>query len=369
MRNGNRILHAATELADAGEAFALATVVWRQGPSSGKLGSRAIITADGELRGWIGGACAEPTVIREAKAAIGDGQPRLLLLGPADKFGDAVPDGMTVVPIACQSEGALEVYIEPVLPAPHLVIVGSSPMAATLAQLAETIGWSVDLIAGREFTAEQVHGKSMVVIATQGHGDEDLVGHAVAARPAYLGLVGSRKRGASVLGYLADRGLPKDQLDRVHVPAGLDLGHIGHEEMAVAILAELVQLRSASQGGFAAPSTPSASQGGFAAPSTPQRGETPLSPPFPGEPGTDRRAPGLPAYRAGEAPSAPQRGGSAPLSSPGPGSPSALEAIDPVCGMTVAADGDHWPLEHDGVTDYFCCAGCRRTYEEGLVKR
>ena len=256
MPNGTRILHAATQLADAGEAFALATVVWRQGPSSGKQGSRAIITADGELRGWIGGACAEPTVIREARAAIADGQPRLLLLGPADKFGDAVPDGMTVVPISCQSEGALEVYIEPVLPAPHLVVVGSSPMAQALARLAETIGWSAELIAGREFTAMSVRPASMVVIATQGRGDEDLVAAAVTARPAYLGLVGSRKRGAAVLGYLADRGLPKDDLDRVRVPAGLDLGHIAHEEMAVAILAELVQLRAA---GSLAPASPSAS--------------------------------------------------------------------------------------------------------------
>src|SRR5260370_41689822 len=136
--SGSGIRHAAAELADGGEAFALAPVVWRQGPSSGKQGSRAIITADGELRGWIGGACAEPTVIREARAAIADGQPRLLLLGPADKFGDAVPDGMTVVPISCQSEGALAVYIEPVLPAPHLVGVGRAPMAETLTQLAAT---------------------------------------------------------------------------------------------------------------------------------------------------------------------------------------------------------------------------------------
>jgi xanthine dehydrogenase accessory factor len=319
MGNGARLLHDAIELADAGEAFAMATVVWRQGPSSGKQGSRAIITADGELRGWIGGACAEPTVIREARAAIADGQPRLLLLGPAGKFGDAVPDGMTVVPISCQSEGALEVYIEPVLPAPHLVVVGSSPMAQALTKLAETIGWSADLVAGREFRAERVRPQSMVVIATQGHGDEDLVASAIAARPAYLGLVGSRKRGAGVLGYLADRGLPKDQLDRVRVPAGLDLGHIAHEEMAVAILAELVQLRSASQGGLAAPSAP-------------QRGETPLSPSSPGAPGVD------------------------------------TEAVDPVCGMTVPADAAHWALEHDGVTYYFCCAGCRRTFEERLVK-
>jgi xanthine dehydrogenase accessory factor len=353
MPNGTRILHAATQLADAGEAFALATVVWRQGPSSGKQGSRAIITADGELRGWIGGACAEPTVIREARAAIADGRPRLLLLGPADKFGDTVPDGMTVVPISCQSEGALEVYIEPVLPAPHLVVVGSSPMAATLGQLAETIGWSVDVLSGRQFTAERVRPQSMVVIATQGHGDEDLVSAAVLARPAYLGLVGSRKRGAGLLGYLADRGLPKDQLDRVHVPAGLDLGHTGHEEMAVAILAELVQLRSTSQGGFAAPSTP-------------ERGETPLSPPSPGEPAQTagprasrvpgRGALGPPDCRAGEtAPSISDRGVDG-------------EVTDPVCGMTVPADGHHWPLEHDGITDYFCCAGCRRAFEESLAK-
>jgi xanthine dehydrogenase accessory factor len=340
MRSGTRILHAATELADAGEAFALATVVWRQGPSSGKPGSRAIITADGELRGWIGGACAEPTVICEAKAAIRDGQPRLLLLGPVDKFGDAVPDGMTVVPISCQSEGALEVYIEPVLPAPHLVVVGSSPMAVTLAQLAETIGWSVYLVAGREFTADLVHRTSMVVIATQGHGDEDLVGHAVAARPAYLGLVGSRKRGASVLGYLADRGLPRDQLDRVHVPAGLDLGHTTHEEMAVAILAELVRLRASGE------LRPQLTE--LVAPG--QRTLLPLG-------GATPRTPrGVPDEGANVS-------GTLPLG----GTPA--EATDPVCGMTVPADGDHWPLEHDGVTDYFCCAGCRRTREESLVQR
>src|SRR5215471_4583835 len=117
--DGWGVLEEASELARRGQAFALATVVWRQGPSSSQLGSRAIITADGELHGWIGGACAEPVVIREARQVIADGTPRLLLLGTSDRFGGGVPEGMTVVPIACQSEGALEVYIEPVLPAPH----------------------------------------------------------------------------------------------------------------------------------------------------------------------------------------------------------------------------------------------------------
>ena len=132
--NGLGMLEEVGELARSGQAFALATVVWRQGPSSSKQGSRAIITADGELHGWIGGACAEPVVIREARQVIADGHARLLLLGSPDQFGGAVPEGMTVVPISCQSEGALEIYIEPVLPVPHLVIVGSSPSAVMMAR-------------------------------------------------------------------------------------------------------------------------------------------------------------------------------------------------------------------------------------------
>ena len=242
--DGWRVLEQATELTRRGQAFAMATVVWRQGPSSGQQGSRAIITADGELNGWIGGACAEPVVIREAQQVIMEGRPRLLLLGEAGQFGETLPDGMMFVPISCQSEGALEVYIEPVLPVPHLVIVGRSPMAHTLDDLAQALGWRTDLRDGADFTAADADRRSMVVVATQGHGDEEAVQQAVAAHPAYLGLVGSAKRGAAVLGYLADRGVPADQLDRVRVPAGLDLGRTSHREIAVAILAELVQLRA-----------------------------------------------------------------------------------------------------------------------------
>src|SRR6202000_74164 len=125
---GLGVLERMGELSRSGQAFSLGTVVWRQGPSSSKQGSRAIITADGRLDGWIGGACAEPVVIREEKQGISDGKARLLLLGAPDQFGTVVPEGMTVVPISCQSEGALEIYIEPVLPVPHLVIVRGSPM-------------------------------------------------------------------------------------------------------------------------------------------------------------------------------------------------------------------------------------------------
>jgi xanthine dehydrogenase accessory factor len=318
------VLEEAGELARRGQPFALATVVWRQAPSSGQQGSRAIITASGDLHGWIGGACAEPVVIRAARQVITEGVPRLLLLGTRDQFGAAVPDGMTVVPIACQSEGALEVYIEPVLPAPHLVIVGRSPMVETLADLSRALGWRTTVVDRGAFSAADADQSSMVVVATQGHGDEEAVEQAVAAGPAYLGLVGSAKRGAGVLGYLADRGVPQDQLDRVRVPAGLDLGRTTHREIAVAILAELVQLRAS--GGLAAASAVGSGAGAV--------------------PGEEGRV------------SPPSRGSASPGGSP------PRESTDPVCGMTVTADASSYPLEHDGETYYFCCAGCRRSFQE-----
>jgi len=305
--NGLGVLGRISELARSGETFALATVVWRQGPSSSKQGSRAIITADGRLDGWIGGACAEPVVIREAKQVISDGNARLLLLGAPDQFGTAVPEGMTVVPISCQSEGAIEIYIEAVLPVPHLVIVGGSPMTRTLAELARALDWSTDLVSTDDFKAGCASERSMVIVATQGHGDEDMIERAVAMNPAYLGLVASRRRGEAVLGYLADRGVRKDRLDKVHAPAGLDLGKTTHEEMAVAILAELVQLRAS--GALTDTEVP--------APRVARRAELRLA-----------------------------------------------EAVDPVCGMTVMPGASSLPFEHDTRTYYFCCAGCRRTFEK-----
>jgi xanthine dehydrogenase accessory factor len=293
------VLEQAAELARQGEEFALATVVWRQGPSSSHQGSRAIVTRSGEIHGWIGGACAEPAVVREAQRAIADGEPRLLRLGPPEQLG-AVPEGVTVIPISCQSDGALEVYVEPVVPSPHLVIVGCSPMAHALQELARAVGWHVDLVDGADLTADSLDPRAAVVVATQGHGDEEAMEKAVRAAPAYVGLVASHRRGDAVLGYLADRDVPQEVLARVRVPAGLDLGHTSHREIAVAILAELVQLRAA---------------GGLG-----------------------------PHY--GDAP---------PLPS---------QAVDPVCGMTVAADATTRPFVHEGVTYHFCSAGCRGAFEK-----
>ncbi|MEX1124220.1 MAG: XdhC family protein [Acidimicrobiia bacterium] len=305
--DGWRMVEKASELARQGVEFALATVVWRQAPSSGHQGARAIITADGQLHGWIGGACAEPVVIREAQRVIEDRQPRLVLLGAPDQFG-VLPEGMLFVQMSCQSEGALELYIEPVLASPHLVVVGRSPMATTLVDLATVLGWRADLIEAADFTIADVDAGSVVVIATQGHGDEEAVGQAVAGRPAFVGMVASRKRGEAVLGYLADRGVPKELLDEVRVPVGYDLGHTSHPEIAVAVLAELVELRA---------------KGAL----NRRTAETAVSHPVP-----------------------------VPMS--------AGAAIDLVCGMTVLADRTSRPFEFEGETYYFCCPGCRVAFEK-----
>jgi xanthine/CO dehydrogenase XdhC/CoxF family maturation factor len=178
---------------ERGEAVALATVVWRQRPSSGQVGSARSSPRREETR----------LDRRRVRRALGDqSSPRgnrrgiasTASLGSTDKFGDAIPDGMTAVPISCQSEGALEVYIEPVQPVPHLVVVGHSPMAHALADLARGIGWRTNLLDWTEFAVDSADERSMVVVATQGHGDEEAVEQAVAARPAYSGSSARRQR-------------------------------------------------------------------------------------------------------------------------------------------------------------------------------
>jgi xanthine dehydrogenase accessory factor len=299
--DGWSIVEQAVELARQGEEFALATVVWRQAPSSGQHGSRAIVTASGELHGWIGGACSEPVLIREAQRVLASREPHLLVLGAEEQFRD-VPQGMTSIAMSCQSEGAMQIYIEPVQPVPHLVVVGRSPMVHTLCDMARVLDWSVDAVDGSDFSAELVTPRSLVVVATQGHSDEAVLEAVLPARPAYLGLVASQRRGEAVLGYLADRGASAEALASVRVPVGLDLGRTAHREVAVAILAELVQLRASGE----------------------------LSP-------SDDAASGV-------------------------AEPSAT-AVDPVCGMTVAADDSSRPFEHQGTTYYFCCPGCRAAFE------
>jgi xanthine dehydrogenase accessory factor len=308
------VLEVAAEFSKRGEPFVLATVVWRRAPSSGKEGSTALITADGRVRGWLGGACAEPTVIREALRALEEGTPRLLFLGPPEELEARGRQGIVTVPIACQSEGALEVYVEPVVPQPHLVVIGRSPAVAALAAMAGALGWRSVVVddggdpadypaAGRVVTSLDleeagVTDRSWIVVATQGHYDEDALERALATPAGYVGLVASRNRAQGVIGYLKDRGVPDEALARVHAPAGLDLGPVTHEEIAVAILAELVRDRAAGVG-------------------------------------------------------------ERPVPTAGP----RHEALDPVCGMTVDVATARHRSTHGGRTYYFCSAGCRERFE------
>lgn len=290
------MLGRAATLAAEGVPFVLATVTWRRGPSSGKGGSRALIHPDGTVEGWLGGACAEPTVVRHALEALQDGEPRLLVLGEPD----ARP-GVTHVAMACSSEGAMEVFVEPMLPAPDLWVVGRSPAVQTLVALAGVLGWTTHVLdAGQADTPLELTGvgpRSMVVVATQGHYDEPALEAALASRAFYVGLVASQKRAATVRAYLSEQGVSDETLTRLHAPAGLDLGATPHLEIAVAILAELVALRARS---------------------------TAVAP----VEVVERQ-----------------------------------QAVDPVCGMTVDVATARLRSDHDGAVVYFCAAGCKRAFD------
>ena len=236
------ILRQAARFHEQGRAFALATVTWSRGPSSGKGGSKAIIHPDGRVEGWLGGACAAPTVVRHALEALGDGEARVLMLGEADRR-----PGVTDVAMACDSEGAMEVFVEPVLPSPHLIVVGSSPMTGTLQRIAEVVGWRAEVVT-EVGDIGRAGERSYVVVATQGHFDEPALEAALATPAAYVGLVASEKRASSVLAWLREQGVGAGALARVHAPAGVDLGSIAHEEIAVSIMAELVAFKAAGAG-------------------------------------------------------------------------------------------------------------------------
>lgn len=236
------ILGRAAKLAGEGRPFVLASVTWRRAPSSGKQGSKAIIHPDGSVDGWLGGACAAPTVVRHALQALTDGRPRLLVLGEEDHRHD-----VTAVSMACSSEGAMEVYVEPMLPSPHLMVVGNSPMVDTLRRLAAVLGWRAESVNDPGPVAGAGDG-SYVVVATQGHFDEPALEAALTTAAAYIGLVASEKRASAVKTWLRERGIDDAALARIRAPAGVDLGATEHHEIAVSVLAELVALKTSGAG-------------------------------------------------------------------------------------------------------------------------
>ena len=233
MTSPAEVIVAAGRLAGEGKPYALATVVDVQRPASTRRGDRALVTLEGSLIGWVGGACSEPIVIRESLHALADRRPRLVRIGPRAELADQKPRSDVVLAEShCASEGVVEVLVEPHLPKPLVAIVGDNPAARTLFELAGAIGWRV--------STELTPNPDAVVVATMGQMDEDTLAAALATAAGYVGLVASSRRAGVVLAALRARGLSEEQLARVRSPAGLDLGPGSQEEIAVAILAELV---------------------------------------------------------------------------------------------------------------------------------
>jgi xanthine dehydrogenase accessory factor len=303
----------AQELSEAGQPFALATVVRRVAPASAQPGAKALILPNGSMRGWVGGSCAQPVVTSEARQALREGTPRLLRLGTmpgaSHKGKGQAREDIVEYPMTCHSGGALEILIEPVLPAPRLFIVGETPVVETLADLARVTGYRVNQFeraAGLALRLGDSEAPVFVVVASMGVDDEEALAAALRLGTPYVALVASPKRAAVVCETLAAMGVSPDDLVRLKAPAGLDIGARTQEEIALSIIAEITQIRSAM--------TP----------------------------------------RTAEAAAAP---------GPNPVAALELEAVDPVCGMIVIIAGARHQTAYDGKTWYFCCGGCKARFE------
>lgn len=311
----------AADLAQREEPFVLAVVVRRQPASSSQAGDMALITASGAFHGWLGGSCTQPTVVREARRALSEGEPRLVVLAPDPELEQR--PGITVFPMTCNSGGTVEIYLEPVLPAPRLVVFGVSPTARALVKLGKAMGYSIvaiDPAAEPDLfpDADQVltdpgraprlfapsHGPRFVVVATLGERDEAAIRDGLAMAPDYLGVVASRRRFAQMREVLLSTGVAAAAIDSIRSPAGLDIKAARPEEIALSVLAEIVERQR---------SAPAAKEDAAVS-----------------------------AARAGESDPAP--------------------AIDPICGMTVAIAHARHTAEHGGRTWYFCCGGCRERF-------
>jgi xanthine dehydrogenase accessory factor len=246
------LLARAAELQRRGVPFALATVVRCEPPTAAKPGAKALILEDGRIEGWVGGACAEPVVIREARSALRDGRPRLVgLAGDGGALRGGRAEGIVAYPMTCHSGGTLEIYVEPYLPRPLLALVGHGPVIEALATLGRATDFAVEVV-GMEAIDEGLARlvltrPAAVVVATHADADEDVLDRVLRSAAGYVSLVSSRKRAAVALERLRQRGVPAERLGRLKAPAGLDLGAVTPHEIAISILAEIIQHRRSAK--------------------------------------------------------------------------------------------------------------------------
>lgn len=226
------------------EPFVLATVVAYKNPQSAKPGSKAIIKADGSMTGWIGGGCVQPIVLREAKLALQTGSPKLLTISPDAPREDW--KGVQSFRMTCEGGGSLEIYLEPFLPKPQLVIVGSSPVAEALAQLGAQLEFKVVAVTEPKSARDHINADSYVVVATMGNQDEEGLLAVIGTRPKYLGLVASRKKAEALFEYVRGVGATDEDLAVITCPAGLDIGSETLPEIALSVAAEITRIRRSS---------------------------------------------------------------------------------------------------------------------------
>lgn len=306
------ILELAYQLTQSGEPFVLATVVWCERPTSAKPGARAIVRADGQMTGWIGGSCAQPVVLREAARLLREGgEPYLLRLGVSET--ETVRGDLRAFPMSCASGGVLDIYMEPHFPQPQLLLIGDSPVIAALSRLAAVLNFSVSQFAFTDFGQLPINEQTYILVASHGQYDEDALEKALRSPARYIGMVASRRRADACRDYLRGSGLTEEEIARLKAPAGLDVGAATPEEIAASILAELVQVRRRGQ--------PSIVQ-------------------------SERQ----PAKERIE----PHEDASAPIET----------AIDPVCGMTVEIATARHRSVYEGHDYYFCCPACKRLFEK-----
>lgn len=245
----------AKDLRDKGTPFAIATVVRTLGATAAKPGTKALLTADGCIQqGWIGGGCVRSAVTKAVNRAIQDRAPQFISLRPQElliekdiQAGDEV-EGIRFDRNGCPSKGSLDIFVEPVLPLPELLIFGTSPVAQSLAKLSEQFQWSIQPCKFDTAVAPLTDGcRRMIVVSTQGKGDLACLTSALNAEAEFIAFVGSQKKFTVLSDKLVQAGFPLEQIAKVQAPAGLTIDAVTSEEIALSILAQLTQIRRANQ--------------------------------------------------------------------------------------------------------------------------
>lgn len=252
------------EMKSRGDAFAVATVVRTVSVTAAKPGAKAIINQNGEvLEGWIGGGCARHAVVKAARQSIEDGQTRLVSIKPEELMGELDSEaeqsaGIVVARNMCPSKGSMEIFVEPMLSNPALLIIGGSPVAETLAQMAGAFDLEVALhglntkydnlqrpyrVHESENEIALEHPNRYVIVATQGSGDLSALELALSLDARHVAFVGSGRKIAHMREKLINRGAQSSMVERIHSPAGIDIGAVTPQEIALSILADIIKIR------------------------------------------------------------------------------------------------------------------------------